>query len=110
MAQSSFLKGTLIITAATIISKFIGSIFQIPLQNIAGDKVLGIFGLVYPVYMIALILSVAGIPIAISKLISEARGAKREHEIGDIFHSASILALIFGVVSFRLMFFFYKEI
>lgn len=110
MAQSSFLKGTLIITAATIISKFIGSIFQIPLQNIAGDKVLGIFGLVYPVYMIALILSVAGIPIAISKLISEARGAKREHEIGEIFHSASMLALIFGVVSFTIMIVFSRPI
>lgn len=110
MAQSSFLKGTLIITIATILSKFIGSIFQIPLQNIAGDKVLGIFGLVYPVYMIALILSVAGIPIAISKLISEARGANREHEIGDIFHSASVLAIIFGIASFMIMFAFSKQI
>ncbi|HHY74216.1 MAG TPA: polysaccharide biosynthesis protein [Bacillus bacterium] len=110
MAQSSFLKGTLIITIATILSKFIGSIFQIPLQNIAGDKVLGIFGLVYPVYMIALILSVAGIPIAISKLISEARGANRENEIADIFHSASILAIIFGICSFTIMFVFSKPI
>lgn len=110
MAQSSFLKGTLIITLATIISKFIGSIFQVPLQNIAGDKVLGIFGLVYPVYMIALILSVAGIPIAISKLISEARGANREHEIGDIFHSASLLAILFGVFSFVIMYVFSKPI
>ncbi|NSL51761.1 putative polysaccharide biosynthesis protein [Calidifontibacillus erzurumensis] len=110
MAQSSLLKGTLIITIATIISKFIGSIFQIPLQNIAGDKVLGIFGLVYPVYMIALILSVAGIPIAISKLISEARGSGRESEIDDIFRSASVLAIFFGIFSFTVMFTFSEQI
>ena len=73
MSQSTFVKSTLILTIATLLSKVIGSIFRIPLQNIAGDEVLGIFSLVYPVYMVALYLSVAGIPIAISKLIAEAR-------------------------------------
>ncbi|WP_102344844.1 putative polysaccharide biosynthesis protein [Bacillus sp. Marseille-P3661] len=108
--QSSFVKGTIIITIATLISKILGSIFQIPLQNIAGDKVLGIFGLVYPVYMIALILSVAGIPIAISKLISEAKAAGRDDEIANIYRSASILAIAFGITSFILMFGFSSPI
>lgn len=110
MGQSTFVKGTLIITMATLISKVLGSVFQIPLQNIAGDKVLGIFGLVYPVYMIALILSVAGIPIAISKLISEARAEKRDHEVSEIFHSASILAILFGIFSFSIMYSFSEQI
>ncbi len=72
MSQSTFVKSTLILTIATLLSKIIGSMFRIPLQNIAGDDVLGIFNFVYPIYMVALYLSVAGIPIAISKLIAEA--------------------------------------
>jgi O-antigen/teichoic acid export membrane protein len=108
--SSAFIKGTITITIATFISKVLGSVFQIPLQNIAGDEVVGIFRLVYPVYMIALILSVAGIPLAISKLISEARAKNNRNEIRDIFKTASILGLIFGLLSFTVMVVFSKPI
>lgn len=69
--NKTFVKGAAILTITTFLSKLLGSFFQIPLQNIAGDEVLGIFRLVFPVYMIALTLSVAGVPLAISKLIAE---------------------------------------
>lgn len=101
--SQSFVKGTIILTLGTIISKVLGSIFRIPLQNIAGDKVLGIFSLVYPLYMVALILSVAGIPIAVSKLISEARAQQKEDEVARLVQTASVLAFSFGVLSFSLL-------
>jgi len=88
MSQSTFVKSTLILTIATLLSKVIGSIFRIPLQNIAGDEVLGIFSLVYPVYMVALYLSVAGIPIAISKLIAEARTSHDNAKIKKIYRNS----------------------
>jgi len=116
---------------ATLLSKVLGSIFRIPLQNIAGDEVLGIFSLVYPVYMVALILSVAGIPVAISKLIAEARAESERHNtqnlynqhtdslsdsprtphsIQHIFQSAKILAILFGIISFATILLFSHEI
>ena len=79
MSQSTFIKSTLILTVATLLSKILGSVYRIPLQNIAGDEVLGIFSIVYPVYMVALYLSVAGIPLAISKLIAEANTRGETH-------------------------------
>ncbi|WP_281974827.1 putative polysaccharide biosynthesis protein [Halobacillus litoralis] len=99
MKSSLFLKSTLILTIATLTSKLLGSLFRVPLQNIAGDEVLGIFSLVYPVYMVALILSVAGIPIAISKLIAEARSSGTEADIHHIQKTARILALLLGISS-----------
>ncbi|OZU88376.1 polysaccharide biosynthesis/transport protein [Virgibacillus indicus] len=110
MSQSAFVKSTLILTVATLISKLLGSIFRIPLQNIAGDEVLGIFSLVYPVYMVALILSVAGIPIAISKLIAEAKAKNEQQSIKEIYITASILALLFGIISFSLIYSFSSPI
>ena len=106
MSQSTFIKSTLILTVATLLSKILGSVYRIPLQNIAGDEVLGIFSLVYPVYMVALYLSVAGIPLAISKLIAEANSRGETHKIYKIYRTASILALCFGVLSFTLIFAF----
>lgn len=104
--SQSFVKGALIITIASLISKILGSVFRIPLQNIAGNEVFGIFTLVYPVYMAVLILSVAGIPLAISKLISEARMKKQEDSIKDIFLTAGILATLFGLISFVIIYLF----
>ena len=107
--SSKFLQGAIIITLATIVSKIVGSIFRIPL-NIAGDEVLGIFTIVYPVYMSVLILTVAGIPLAISKLISEARVHDRQEDIQAIYNTSRILALSFGVISFALIVLFADKI
>ncbi|MDQ0254511.1 O-antigen/teichoic acid export membrane protein [Evansella vedderi] len=96
----SLVQGAFYLTIATMLSKIIGSAFRIPLQNIAGNEVLGIFTLVYPVYMTVLILAVAGIPLAISKLISESRAIGEEENIRHIFITASLLALLFGCISF----------
>src|SRR5690606_12659808 len=104
MKHSTFVKSTVILTIATLLSKILGSIFRIPLQNIAGDEVLGIFSLVYPVYMVALILSVAGIPISISKLISENRAQNDLLTVKRIYITASILALLFGLISFTFIY------
>ncbi|WP_018922035.1 putative polysaccharide biosynthesis protein [Salsuginibacillus kocurii] len=108
--SKSLLQSALFLTVATFISKLLGSVFRIPLQNIAGDDVFGIFNMVYPVYMTVLILSVAGIPIAISKLISEARADNRPDDIRDIFVSASLLGAATGVLSFLALFFFAEQI
>lgn len=110
MSRSTFVKSTVLLTSATLISKILGSIFRIPLQNIAGDRVLGIFSLVYPIYMVALILSVAGIPIAISKLIADARAQNQLNQVKEIYITASILAFLFGLSSFLIIYIFSTNI
>lgn len=110
MSQTTFVKGAIILTIATFLSKLLGSIFRIPLQNIAGNEVLGIFTLVYPVYMAVLIISVAGIPITISKLISEARAKKSDQDVRDIFVTSGIIAFLLGSISFLIMFIFSNQI
>ncbi len=84
--------------------------FQIPLQNIAGDEVLGIFRLVFPVYMIALTLSVAGVPLAISKLIAELNEKNKQKEIAKLFKSASIIGMVFGTFGCLVIVLFSTEI
>lgn len=101
--KQGLVKGTLFITSAAIISKGLGILFRIPMQNIAGDQTLGIFTLVYPLYMVILTLAVAGIPLAISKLISEASAKGSNEEIQDIFKTASLLSFSFGFAGFLLL-------
>ncbi|MFA9559344.1 oligosaccharide flippase family protein [Evansella sp. AB-rgal1] len=108
--SKTYLQGAIIITIASLLSKIIGSVFRIPLQNIAGNEVFGIFTIVYPVYMTVLTLSVAGIPLAISKLISEARVKNDQASVRNIFVTASILGVLFGISSFAIIALFSQPI
>lgn len=101
--MSKLMKGTLVLTVAAIISKFIGSFFRIPLQNIAGDDVFGIFSLVYPIYMVILTISVAGIPLALSVVIAQAKEQGNDADISSYIYSAKRIAIFFGLFSFVLV-------
>lgn len=73
------LQGALILTVAAIVTKLIGALQKVPLQNIGGDGVFGIYNTVYPFYTVLITIAAAGFPVAISKFVAEyeAAGDKR---------------------------------
>jgi len=66
---SGFLKGTLILTIAGFVVKAIGSINWILLSRILGGEGIGIYQMAFPIYLLLLQISSAGVPIAISILV-----------------------------------------
>lgn len=68
---NQFLKGTLILTAAGIIVKVIGSLNWIILSRVLGGEGIGLYQMAFPIYLLALSLSTAGIPTAISIITAE---------------------------------------
>lgn len=69
--KHSFVKGMLILSVAGISVRFIGAGFRILLAAIIGDEGIGLYQMAYPVYSALLAVSTAGLPIAISKLVSQ---------------------------------------
>lgn len=69
--KHSFVKGMLILSFAGISVRFIGAGFRILLAALIGDEGIGLYQMAYPVYSALLALSTAGMPIAISKLVSQ---------------------------------------
>lgn len=59
---SRLLQGAFILSAAAIISKLIGTLQKIPLQNLGGDAVFGIYNTVYPLYTMLLTVAMLGLP------------------------------------------------
>lgn len=60
-----------ILAAAQIIVRLIGLFYRIPLQRIAGDVAMGYYGYAYDIYMLLLLVSSNGVPLAVSKLVSK---------------------------------------
>lgn len=81
----NFLHGAAIYTIGIIIIKILGAVYKIPLGNILGDEGFGHFGLTYKIYNVFLTISTAGIPVAMSRLISESDTIDREQQVRRIF-------------------------
>ena len=68
---AKFVKGAAILSITGIIAKVFGAFFRIPLNNWIGAAGMSYYGVAYPIYSFFLIIATAGLPVAISKMVSE---------------------------------------
>ncbi|MCL8208922.1 MAG: oligosaccharide flippase family protein [Actinomycetia bacterium] len=80
--RTSFWRGAVWLTAGALLSKLLGAVYRIFLPRVLGDTGVGLFQLAYPLYAVALAVSVSGVPIALSKETAEyrSRGDERAAE------------------------------
>jgi stage V sporulation protein B len=105
MAKKSFIQGAVILGIAGIIIKVMGAFFRIPLANLIGDKGMGYYQTAYPIYVLFLTLATAGIPIAISKMVSERVAVDHHYEAYRVFRVSFILLFSIGICSSAILFF-----
>ena len=103
--QNSFLGGAAILALGIMVVKLIGMFYRIPLVNIIGEQGNADFTNAYNIYAVLLTISTAGLPVAVSKLVSEANALGRRNQVRRIFRVALTLFLSLGILSFLLMFF-----
>ncbi|MCS1350682.1 stage V sporulation protein B [Mechercharimyces sp. CAU 1602] len=84
MSKQSFLRGTIILVGAGFITKVLGFVYRIALSRIIGDEGVGLFQMAFPILIFIIGLATAGLPVAISKLVSEAEATKNEDRIRSI--------------------------
>jgi len=108
--NQNYLHGAAILTVAVIIIKILGAIYKIPMGNILGDKGFAHFNVAYNLYNVLLTLSTAGLPIALSKLISEANSLERPVQIRRTFRVAMIAFVVLGAAGTAVMFLFPTEL
>ena len=114
MKKNSFVEGTIIATLAIVFTKILGMLYVIPFYSIIGSQGSSLYSYAYNIYMIFLSISSAGIPTAMSKIVSEyesqgMREAKvRSFKIG-IFIVSILSVLCFLVLIFFLSYVFNKK-
>ncbi len=99
------MQGAVILGIAGIIIKVMGAFFRIPLANLIGDKGMGYYQTAYPIYVLFLTLATAGIPIAISKMVSERVAVDHHYEAYRVFRVSFILLFSIGICSSAILFF-----
>ncbi len=81
---SKLIKGTLVLMAAALITKVLGFVHRIILADMAGAEGVGLYMMTFPALMLAITVTQLGLPIAISKYVSEAAASRNEQEIRKI--------------------------
>lgn len=93
-----FLKGTLVLTIAGFVVKAIGSVNWILLSRVLGGEGIGIYQMAFPIYLLALQVSSAGIPIAISIITAEKLANSDYHGAKSVFNISFVMLFISGLV------------
>ncbi len=93
MAGNSFLQGALVLLAAGLINRGLGFFYQIALIRTIGPEGVGLFNIVFPVYIMILVLATAGIPLAVAKLVAEEAARQNMAGAYRIFRLALLLLI-----------------
>ena len=102
--KQTILQGALILTASTMVVKVIGALFKIPLANILGGVGMSYFVSAYDVLIPIYSMTVTGLGVAVSRMVSEYGG--RGEEVGNILKTARLMFLGIGTLAAVLLFCF----
>ena len=106
LTTNTFFGGAAILAASIAVVKVIGALYKIPLGRILGDVGFGHFNNAYAIYNLLLMISQAGLPVAMSKTISEANALGRRNQVSRVFRVALTAFLVLGIASSLIMFLF----
>ncbi len=101
--KQSFLHGAALLAMATAAVKLIGAFYKIPLKGIIGDQGYGYFMTAYDVYSVLLLISTAGLPVAMSRMISQANAVENHNQVRRIYRTARAIFLGLGLISCLVM-------
>lgn len=110
MKKNSFVEGTFIATFSIILVKILGVLYVIPFYKIIGESGGALYSYAYNVYNLFLNISTAGIPVAISKIISEYNTLEMYEAKERSFKLAKRIIGIIALIAFFVLFVFAKEI
>ena len=103
--KQSFMKGAAILTASTLIVKLLGLLFSIPLANFIDPEGMSHFYIAYNIFGLFLMLSTAGLPVAVSRMVGTATSQGRLREADRVFSVAFWLFFSLGLFGCLVMFF-----
>ena len=106
MKKNSFVAGAFITTLGIVISKVLGIVYVIPFHSVIGEQGGALYGYAYTIYSLFMSLATAGIPLAISKIVSEYQTLGYYNAKKRAFIIGKKIALLLGAICFLILILF----
>ncbi|WP_083540420.1 putative polysaccharide biosynthesis protein [Marinilactibacillus sp. 15R] len=99
--QNHMMQGALVLSIAAFITKVLSALYKVPFQNLTGDEGFYVYQQIYPLYGIAVALSLNGLPLFVSKIIAEEKERSEQQVV------IKLIGVWLIIVSFILFAFFW---
>lgn len=103
MNKNKLITGALVLAVAGIICKVLGAVYRVPLAAIIGTTGMANYQIAFPVYSLLLVISSSGIPIAISKIVSQSVAEGNFGAVRKVFRVSLVSLLVLGFISSLVM-------
>lgn len=103
--SNTLISGVMLLTVSTLICKIIGLFFKIPIINIVGIDGMAYFSSAYNIYMLLNSIAAAGLPVALSILISKNRAQGNILNIKKTLNWSIAIFMILGIAGTMFLFF-----
>ena len=104
MRKNTFVKGALITTIGIVLTKILGILYVIPFHAIIGDEGGALYGYAYTIYLFFVSFSSAGVPLAVSKIVSEYQTLGYSKAKKRVFILGKRISILIGIICFLLIF------
>ena len=101
--KQSFLHGAALLAIATAVVKVIGAFYKLPLNEVLTPEGYAYFTTAYDIYSVLLLISTAGLPVAMSRMISQATALGRYNQVRQIYQVSRVIFLGLGILSTAIM-------
>lgn len=110
MKKNTFLYGTIILILVNFIVRFLGFSYKVILSRIIGPEAIGLFHLVFPILMVLITFTSAGIPVAVSKLVAHYLSLNNKRGCNRVLGLSLLLGLLMSILLSFLLFCYAKYI
>lgn len=107
--KKAFLSGVFLLSVSTVLVKIVGLLYKIPMLSYLGTEGMGYFNSAYEIYAFFCVIATAGLPVALSVLISAALAKGERGKVRRFFRAALIAFLLIGLLGSVLMAAFAKQ-
>lgn len=101
--KQTFLHGAALLAIATAVVKVIGAFYKLPLNEVLTPEGYAYFTTAYDIYTVLLLISTAGLPVAMSRMISQASTQGHYNQVRRIYNVSRIIFLALGIFSTAFM-------
>ena len=108
--KQNFLQGAALLALSNVIVKVIGAVYKLPLSEIIDDVGYSYFNTAYTIYTLMLTIATTGLPIAMSRMISQAYSLGQYNRARQIYKASRNIFLSLGMVCFLIMALFCKQL
>ena len=101
--RQNFMGGAAILALAVAVTKLLGALYKIPLGNLLDREGMAHFYAAYNIYSLLLVLSTAGLPVALSRMVARAAAQRRFGAAGRCLRTGLALLGVMGLVCSAVM-------